>query len=623
VGEREDVLADLRERAQYYASLTSLGLPPPARVSAPEGAASSERGPRGIEASSARTPTAIQGVPSAPSGRAASSASGLVSLSEGPTDLEGIKTWIGDCQRCKLAKGRKSIVYGQGNPNAELMFVGEGPGADEDEQGLAFVGRAGQLLTDIIEKGMKMRREDVYIANLIKCVRYNTLVLLADGRWERIGRLVRARYAGEVMSVADDGRLVPRRVVAWYATPLANRSVYRISHAASRIRGGNRAATWLTNDHPVLTRRGWVAAEDLGERDEIAISAGLSRVAHEVVTGSLLGDATIPSKNAHVQVTHCMAQEEYVHLKAAALAELAPVVRLGATTAKRGGEKHPTISCRTRASRALQVVRDRFYPDGGKKHVPKDLRLTPLVAAVWFLDDGHTRIKSDSLALSEIAAHSFLGDGIGNLVQSLRDDLGIEAHLAKASPGRIHFGSEASLRLAEMVAPYTPPSLRYKLHPRVRDRVAFAPSLYAPGHPEVLFDRVIVDKSAFKGRDRTFFCIDVESTHNFVTSGGVVHNCRPPQNRNPEPDEVLACQPFLERQIEVIRPKVLVGLGKFGGQWLLKTAEPISRIRGRVGEYRGSKVVPTWHPAYLLRNPDAKKDVWEDMKLVLRLLREE
>ncbi|HXK10461.1 MAG TPA: uracil-DNA glycosylase [Vicinamibacteria bacterium] len=101
---------------------------------------------------------------------------------------------------------------------------------------------------------------------------------------------------------------------------------------------------------------------------------------------------------------------------------------------------------------------------------------------------------------------------------------------------------------------------------------------------------------------------------------GNILKCRPPQNRNPEPDEVLSCQPFLERQIDAIRPKVIVGLGKFGGQWLLKTAEPISRIRGRVGQYRGVNVVPTWHPAYLLRNPAAKKDVWEDMKTVLRLL---
>ena len=99
-----------------------------------------------------------------------------------------------------------------------------------------------------------------------------------------------------------------------------------------------------------------------------------------------------------------------------------------------------------------------------------------------------------------------------------------------------------------------------------------------------------------------------------------VLKCRPPQNRNPAPDEIVACQPFLEEQIRVIRPKVLVGLGKFGAQWLLKTAEPITRIRGRVGSYQGIHVMPTYHPAYLLRNPGAKKEVWEDMKVVLQLL---
>jgi uracil-DNA glycosylase family 4 len=101
---------------------------------------------------------------------------------------------------------------------------------------------------------------------------------------------------------------------------------------------------------------------------------------------------------------------------------------------------------------------------------------------------------------------------------------------------------------------------------------------------------------------------------------GNILKCRPPQNRNPEPDEVLACQPFLEAQIRAIRPQVLVGLGKFGAQWLLKTAAPITRLRGRIGEYEGIPVVPTYHPAYLLRNPAGKKDVWEDMKVVLRLL---
>ena len=102
-----------------------------------------------------------------------------------------------------------------------------------------------------------------------------------------------------------------------------------------------------------------------------------------------------------------------------------------------------------------------------------------------------------------------------------------------------------------------------------------------------------------------------------------VIKCRPPGNRNPEPDEVETCEPFLFRQIDIIKPKVIVALGKFGAQTLLRTLDPISRLRGRVYDYRGAKLVPTFHPAYLLRNPASKREVWEDMKLVRRLLNEE
>jgi DNA polymerase len=101
-----------------------------------------------------------------------------------------------------------------------------------------------------------------------------------------------------------------------------------------------------------------------------------------------------------------------------------------------------------------------------------------------------------------------------------------------------------------------------------------------------------------------------------------VIKCRPPENRNPEPDEVETCEPFLFRQIDIIKPKVIVALGKFGAQTLLRTLDPISRLRGRVYDYRGAKLVPTFHPAYLLRNPSSKREVWEDMKLVKRLLGE-
>jgi uracil-DNA glycosylase len=99
-----------------------------------------------------------------------------------------------------------------------------------------------------------------------------------------------------------------------------------------------------------------------------------------------------------------------------------------------------------------------------------------------------------------------------------------------------------------------------------------------------------------------------------------VIKCRPPENRNPEPDEVEQCEPFLFRQVDTIKPKVIVALGTFAAKSLLKTTDSISRLRGRVYDYRGAKLIPTFHPAFLLRNPSCRREVWEDMKKVRALL---
>jgi len=102
-----------------------------------------------------------------------------------------------------------------------------------------------------------------------------------------------------------------------------------------------------------------------------------------------------------------------------------------------------------------------------------------------------------------------------------------------------------------------------------------------------------------------------------------VVKCRPPENRNPEPDEVAACEPFLKKQIDIVHPDVIVGLGKFAVQTLLNSKVPISKLRGVWASYHGIKLMPTFHPAYLLRNPADKKLVWEDIKQVIRVMRGE
>ena len=99
-----------------------------------------------------------------------------------------------------------------------------------------------------------------------------------------------------------------------------------------------------------------------------------------------------------------------------------------------------------------------------------------------------------------------------------------------------------------------------------------------------------------------------------------VIKCRPPDNRNPEPDEVAACEPFLMRQIDLVRPRAIVALGTFAVQALLKVKTPISRLRGNWHELRGIKLMPTFHPAYLLRSPGEKRVVWQDIQEVMKLL---
>lgn len=108
-------------------------------------------------------------------------------------------------------------------------------------------------------------------------------------------------------------------------------------------------------------------------------------------------------------------------------------------------------------------------------------------------------------------------------------------------------------------------------------------------------------------------------TRNDVFIANVL-KCRPPGNRNPLPDEIMNCQPYLAKQIEIIQPKVICALGNFAAQVLLKTEKSISALRGTFYDYQGIKVLPTFHPAYLLRNPGEKRKVWEDMKLIMKEL---
>ncbi len=170
-----------------------------------------------------------------------------------------------------------------------------------------------------------------------------------------------------------------------------------------------------------------------------------------------------------------------------------------------------------------------------------------------------------------------------------------------------------------------PACTRCKLHALGRRQVVFgvgnpqARLMFvgeAPGEDEDKLGEPFVGRA---GQLLTKIIEAIGMTREQVYIANVI-KCRPPGNRNPEPDEVATCEPFLFEQLGIIRPRIVVPLGKFAAQSLLQTTEPITKLRGRVFEWRGASLIPTFHPAYLLRNPPAKREVWEDMKKVRDLL---
>jgi uracil-DNA glycosylase family 4 len=404
------------------------------------------------------------------------------------------------------------------------------------------------------------------------------------------------------MSVDEAGHLVPRRVVGWHTSELGPRAVYRLTYRSAKRAGPGRVSIQLTGDHPVLTERGYVAVAELNESDRIATGVGLSRLAFDVVCGSVLGDSSLSSKSGIVTCAHSARQAEYARFKASLLQELDPVVDAMRTVEVNGRDRpYEAVHTRTRAHRSLHVLRGEFYD--GRKVVPEWIaeKLNARMLAFWFMDDGHTRARPPRQPSSEIVTNGFSDRDRRLLLEGLMR-LGLRA---KADRGRLHFDVDATRRLLALIAPYVPPCMRYKLDPEVEAAVPFDPAGLAAGERLVLYDEVEAeDVTHLERADTTFFCIDVEETHNFVTAGGVVHNCRPPGNRDPLPAEIDNCQDYLMRQVELIEPRVICTLGNFSTKLLRADPTGISRLHGqaeiRVIGSRAVRLYPLFHPAAAL-----------------------
>jgi uracil-DNA glycosylase family 4 len=195
----------------------------------------------------------------------------------------------------------------------------------------------------------------------------------------------------------------------------------------------------------------------------------------------------------------------------------------------------------------------------------------------------------------------------------------------EAGPVPILVARSAADALAALQADIGPDCSRCKLHAQGRRQVVFgvgnpdADLMFvgeAPGADEDIQGIPFVGRA---GQLLTKMIEAINLTREQVYIANVI-KCRPPGNRNPEPDEIAQCEPFLFQQIAAIKPKVIVALGAFAAKTLLRTEDPISRLRGRIYEFRGAKLIPTFHPSFLLRSPDRKRDAWEDLKKARAIL---
>ncbi|HSP92820.1 MAG TPA: uracil-DNA glycosylase, partial [Vicinamibacterales bacterium] len=210
------------------------------------------------------------------------------------------------------------------------------------------------------------------------------------------------------------------------------------------------------------------------------------------------------------------------------------------------------------------------------------------------------------------------------------DDVPEAQAVAEAAP-QVPPAVEATGEVAdtlEAVRDELGPCTRCKLHALGRRQIVYgagnprAELMFigeAPGHDEDIQGVPFVGRA---GQLLTKIIEAIGLTRDDVYIANVI-KCRPPENRNPEPDEVASCEPFLFRQVQAIKPRAIVALGTFAAQTLLRTNDPISRLRGQVFRYGEACLIPTFHPAYLLRSPERKREVWEDMKKVRALLRGE
>jgi uracil-DNA glycosylase family 4 len=494
------------------------------------------------------------------------------------------------------------------------VVIGEGPGADEDAQGLPFVGRAGQLLTKMLD-AVKLSRDEVYICNTVKCfISPRVLIYTADGF-----RPIKDLRAGDLV-LTHRGRFRPVTYVRPRDVLPKGSKVVRFSIKAGTHRHARPIYLTVTPEHPFLIDGIWKAASEIRGGDHVRTLGDQCEVCGRTF---LVRYDRYDRRSFRTCSTHCHNKRIFHGPEARAkvnktlLEQYADGRRNASTIALAANN-------RTRALVAAGIAKLQHMTPGERRK--SRIALAANVSAGLrrgIVGFGESELELILKRLSVTYTHLFALPDTSYVFDFCLPDEKIlievrgpsfngglsERALVKERLAKEHGYLVLNLWWAQIIdQPSTIEELLRRILRNHRDEYVFVDA-------EVASVETRRTKADFR-----LYNVGVEDDESYVAAGVVSHNCRPPGNRNPEADELAACAPFLAEQFGVIQPKVILSLGSVATQALLRTKEPIGKLRGRVHSYGNAVLIPTFHPAFLLRNPgqDYKRMAFEDLKLARR-----
>ncbi len=409
----------------------------------------------------------------------------------------------------------------------------------EGEMGDTHVGLQARLMSQALRKltaNLNRSRTICIFINQLRekigvmygCLSGNTLVSLADGSKQPIGKIVNQRMPVEVLSYDPElGAVVPKKVVNWFDNGVTDRF---LQFTVAKPGGNGRAQFALTDNHLVRTPGGWREAQELvvGDRVLQSVPHCLSDFQWEVVLGGLMGDGALsPTRSAHgarFRFTHGAKQVQYCDWKVSLFANVGVSRSVGSDGA---------VRCDVTPLPELAELRNAVYV-GGKKVLSDDYlkRLTPLSLAIWYMDDGSFTLRAkglqartrDGSGRSEICVEAMEPTTRTRLAAHLHDAWGISPTLVdRGGKAYLVFAKDETAKLHALIAPFVHPSMEYKLLPKFRGRFSVEPA-FVPMRYELM--PLPITKIAVKPPTRSMhrFDIEVEGSHNYFADGVMVHN---------------------------------------------------------------------------------------------------